>query len=139
MSRTYRKKGNATKHWGKQASRQSRVGNPFAFDREMPSCYKNAKRVRCAAANSMKWWFHSKDAAIEAAKYNWQERSETGKAQKFERAYRCHACNGYHLSTMDREAWHKRKEELARLQGLELDENGNFTEPKPLDRYPDTL
>lgn len=137
MSRTYRrKKKGSTKNWNKY--RGNRIGSPDALAKGLPPYYKNAKRMRCAASGSVKWWFHSKDAAIAAAKYNCQNRFENGKARKYERAYHCKSCDGWHLTTMDWEAWHDRKAELARLNGIELDEKGNFTELKPLDLYPDS-
>ena len=138
MSRTYRrKKKGSTKNWNRLA-RKNRIGDPNALSYGLPPCYKNAKRMRCAAACAMKWWFHSKGAAIEAAKYNYNNRFQNSKAKKYERAYYCRACNGWHLTTMDWETWHNRKAEIAELQGIELDENGNFIGKKPTERYPDS-
>lgn len=132
MSRTYRRK---IKNRIARRGHSGKTRNGEALTKDLPPCYKNAKRVHCAAAGVTKWWFHSRNAAIEAAKFNWQNRFNNGKNQKYERTYHCSACDGWHLTTMNREEWQGRKQELADLQGIELDENGNFKEQKPLRKY----
>lgn len=140
MSRTYRRKAkNTTRHWKKCTSAKQRRGDTQSFSKELPAVYKNAKRMRCVSSNSTKWWFHSREAAIEAAKYNCQRKTMENKPRKYERAYFCHSCNGYHLTTMNLDEWQSRKAELARVQGLELDKNGNFIDPKPTNKYPDIM
>ena len=132
MSRTFRRMGK-----GKMIKRFSgaRTRNREFMSKDLPPIYKNARRTYCAAAGTTKWWFRSKGAAIEAAKYNCRERRERGGDRKFERAYECKTCGGFHLSTMDWQQWQDRKVELARVQGIELDDNGNFAERKPLREY----
>lgn len=132
MSRTYRRK---LKNRKMRRGITGKTRNGDALTKELPPCYQNARRTHCAAAGVTKWWFHSKGAAIEAAKYNYFERFNRGQDRKFERAYHCSACDGWHLTTMDYEEWKNRKQELADLQGIELDENGNFKEQKPLRKY----
>ena len=134
MSRTYR--GVDKKKFKKgRVHRTSRTGQ-FRKQDELPACYKNARRQKCVSSNTIKWWFHSKAAAIEAVKYNYHIRFEKGKDKKFERAYYCRTCDGWHLTTMDWEEWHNRKQEIADINGVELDEKGNFTDYKPITRYP---
>lgn len=132
MSRTYRRKLKSRKM---RRGQTGKTRNGDALTKELPPCYQNARRTHCAAAGVTKWWFHSKGAAIEAAKYNYFERFNRGQSRKYERAYHCSACDGWHLTTMDYEEWKNRKQELADLQGIELDENGNFKEQKPLRKY----
>lgn len=132
MSRTYRRKLKSRKM---RRGQTGKTRNGEALTKELPPCYQNARRTHCAAAGVTKWWFHSKGAAIEAAKYNYFERFNRGQDKKYERAYHCSACDGWHLTTMDYEEWKNRKQELADLQGIELDENGNFKEQKPLSKY----
>lgn len=132
MSRTYRRKLKSRKM---RRGMTGKTRNGDALTKELPPCYQNARRTHCAAAGVTKWWFHSKGAAVEAAKYNYFERFNRGQNRKYERAYHCSACDGWHLTTMDYEEWKNRKQELADLQGIELDENGNFKEQKPLRKY----
>lgn len=132
MSRTYRRK---LKNRKMKRGQTGKTRNGDALTKELPPCYRNAMRVRCAAAGTTKWWFHSKGAAVEAAKYNYTERFNRGQNRKYERAYQCKACGGWHLTTMDYDEWMERKQELADLQGIELDENGNFSKEKPLKDY----
>lgn len=132
MSRTYRRKLKSRKM---RRGQTGKTRNGDALTKELPPCYQNARRTHCAAAGVTKWWFHSKGAAIEAAKYNYFERFNRGQEKKYERAYHCSACDGWHLTTMDYEEWKNRKQELADLQGIELDENGNFKEQKPLRKF----
>lgn len=132
MSRTYRRQLKK-KHARRGFTGKTRNGE--ALTKDLPPCYRNAKRVHCAAAGVTKWWFHSHGAAVEAAKFNYMNRFNNGKNRKFERVYHCKACDGWHLTTMNREEWKDRKQELADLQGIELDENGNFKEQKPLRKY----
>lgn len=137
MSRTYRRKPEGlTKHWNRYG-KKTRVGGQGNFERELPAFYRNAKRVRCAAAGSMKWLFKSQSAAVKAAGYNFHQRIDRGKAKEYERAYFCKACGGFHLTTMDRDAWKDRKQEIAEVCGTELDGKGNFKKGKPLSRCPD--
>lgn len=135
MSRTYRGKDRKKKGIGRY-HRGSRTGQ---WREEVPPCYRNARRQRCISSNTIKWWFHSKGAALEAAKYNFRNRSERGKTRKFERVYHCRTCDGWHLTTMDWDAWHDRKQEIADINGVELDEDGNFKGYKPITRYPDEI
>lgn len=132
MSRTYRRKLKSRKM---RRGMTGKTRNGDALTKELPPCYQNARRTHCAAAGVTKWWFHSKGAAVEAAKYNYFERFNRGQNRKYERAYHCSACDGWHLTTMDYKEWKNRKQELADLQGIELDENGNFKEQKPLRKY----
>ena len=102
MSRTYRRKLKSRKM---RRGQTGKTRNGDALTKELPPCYQNARRTHCAAAGVTKWWFHSKGAAIEAAKYNYFERFNRGQSRKYERAYHCSACDGWHLTTMDYEEW----------------------------------
>lgn len=134
MSRTYRRQYKSKNHRGRRGySGKSRNGE--ALMKELPVCYRHAVRTYCAAAGTTKWLFKSQGAAINAAKFNYYNKFNNGKQAKYERAYHCSACGGFHLTTMNRDEWKVRKAELAEIQGLELDENGNFTEKKPLREY----
>lgn len=124
MSRTYRRK--TKKHAGRSKPGKGRSAE--AYIKEQPAVYRNATRVRCAASMSEKWMFHSKNAAIEAAKYNFTNKTKNFRENAvYERAYHCTACGGWHLTKMDIGQWLVRKKELATVNGVELDENGNFT------------
>lgn len=136
MSRTYRRK---SKNHPIRRGYSGKSRNGLSLTQDLPPCYKNAVRMRCVASGATKWWFHSKSAAVNAAKYNFFNKINSGKKPKYERAYFCKTCGGYHLTTMNLEEWKVRKAELAELQGLELDENGNFTKEKPVERYTDTM
>lgn len=135
MSRTYRRTGKRSVNAGKY-HKGSRVGS---WRECYPPCYRNARRQRCIASGSVKWWFHSRGAAIEAAKFNFKNRFERGKGKKFERAYHCRACGGYHLTSMNVDEWRDRKQEIADINGVELNDEGNFESLKPLTRYPDEV
>lgn len=121
MSRTYRRKDRKFK-----AHVRGRSGHFHAQKSERPPMYKNAIRIRCVAAVAEKWLFHSKEAAIEAAKYNWHQRLERDGEDRRERVYYCRTCGGWHLTKMSKEQWREKKAKVAEYLGTELDENDNF-------------
>lgn len=122
MSRTYRGRVKKNRRGYSGKSR-----NSTTYTQDLPPVYKNAKRMKCASSMAEKWWFKSKDAALAAAAYNFKLKFAKGKTGiTKERAYYCQSCGGWHLTHYKLDEWKERKEEIAHIQGLELDEKGNF-------------
>lgn len=126
MSRTFR--GRVKKH---RRGYSGKSRNWTTYTQDLPPVYRNAKRMKCANSMAEKWWFHSKEAALAAASYNFKLKFAKGKHNiSKERAYYCHSCDGWHLTHYKLDEWKERKQKLAALQGLTLDEKGNFAESK---------
>lgn len=80
--------------------------------------YRNAKKMMCASSGAKKWLFHSRGAAIDAARVyldgdDFRYKTE----EKVARAYYCKACGGWHLTKMNLRQWNERKREMRRLRG----------------------